>query len=99
MHTMRRQPFFGNIQTRTSSNLTEMKHLHLVHPWVHPLFHQEFSRDANELDKMIPALRLLTRFRQPFGGVVVRDGGAYGGFSGRSRESGHSSSSERRALV
>ena len=61
---------FGDIQIKTASDLIEMKHLYLVHPWIHPLLDQEFSRDVDELDETILALRLLARLRQPFGGLL-----------------------------
>ena len=61
---------FGNIEIKTTNDLTAMNNLYLVHPWIRPLLDQEFSRDLARLDKTIRALRLVARLRQPFGGLL-----------------------------
>lgn len=58
---------FGDKVVKTANNLTAMNELYLVYPWIRPLLDQEFSGGAARLDKMIQALRLVVRLRQPFG--------------------------------
>ena len=62
---------FGDVQIQTASNLSKMKYLYLVHPWIHPLLDQdeEFSCDVPEVDET-SALRLIARLRQPFGALM-----------------------------
>ena len=62
---------FGDVQIQTASDLSKMKYLYLVHPWIHPLLDQdeEFSSDVPEVDET-SALRLLARLRQPFGALL-----------------------------
>ena len=64
---------FGDVQIQTASDLSKMKNLYLVHPWIHPLLDQdkEFSRDVSEVDET-SALRLLARLRQPFGALLFK---------------------------
>ena len=61
---------FGDMEIKTTSNLTAMKKLHVVHPWIRPLLDQEFSRDAAELDETVQALQMVARLRQPFGALL-----------------------------
>lgn len=61
---------FGDVEIKTEDNLTAMKDLYLVHPWIRPLLDQEFSRAPAGLDKTTQALRLIARLRQPFGGLL-----------------------------
>lgn len=61
---------FGDIEIKTAENLTGMKDLCLVHPWIRPLLDQEFSRDVAAPDKTTQALRVVARLRQPFGALV-----------------------------
>ena len=42
---------FGDVEIKTTNDLTAMNDLHLVHPWICPLFDQEFSRATAGLDK------------------------------------------------
>ena len=60
----------GDIEVKTVENLTGMKNLYLVHPWVRPLLDQEFSHGAAELDEITQALRFVARIRQPFGALL-----------------------------
>ena len=62
---------FGDVQIQTAPDLSKMKYLYLVHPWIHPLLDQEeeFSRDVPEADET-STLRLLARLRQPFGALL-----------------------------
>ena len=62
---------FGDVVIKTRSNLASMKNLFLIHPWIHPLLDQEFSRDVVELDETKCALRLLARLKQPFGALLL----------------------------
>ena len=61
---------FGDIEIKTAENLTGMKDLYLVHPWIRPLLDQEFSHGAAALDKTTQALRFVARLRQPFGALL-----------------------------
>ena len=62
---------FGEIEIRTADDLSGMKDLCLVHPWIRPLLDQEFLGGAAELDKLTQALRLVARLRQPFGALLL----------------------------
>lgn len=53
-----------------TSNLSAMKDLYLVHPWIRPLLDQEFAHAAVGFGKTIRALRLVARLRQPFGSLL-----------------------------
>ena len=63
-------PTFGDIKIKTAEDLSEMKDLYLVHPWIRPLLDQEFSHGAEALDKTTQALRFVARLRQPFGALL-----------------------------
>ena len=62
---------FGDIEVKTTQNLTGMQTLYLVHPWIRPLLDQEFSHDAAALDGTTQALRFVARLRQPFGALLL----------------------------
>ena len=61
---------FGDIEIKTVDDLTGVKDLYLVHPWIRPLLDQEFSHGVAALDKPTQALRLVVRLRQPFGALL-----------------------------
>ena len=61
---------FGDIEIKTASNLAAMNGLCLVHPWIHSLLDQEFTRGSTRLDLMTQALRLIARLHQPFGALL-----------------------------
>ena len=61
---------FGDVEIKTVDNLTGMKDLCLVHPWIRPLLDQEFLDGAAVLDKTTQALRFVARLRQPFGALL-----------------------------
>ena len=61
---------FGDIEITTTSNLTTMNDLYLIHPWIRPLLNQDFLRAPARLDRTIRALRLIVRLRQPFGALL-----------------------------
>ena len=63
---------FGDIEIKTADDLTEMKDLYLVHPWIRPLLDQEFLDGAATLDKTTQALRFAARLRQPFGALLFQ---------------------------
>ena len=61
---------FGDMEIKTADDLTGMKDLSLVHPWVCSLLDQEFSGGADALDRTTQALWLVARLRQPFGALL-----------------------------
>ena len=61
---------FGNVDIKTANNLAAMNGLCLVHPWIHPLLDQEFTRGSTRLDLTTQALRLIARLYQPFGALL-----------------------------
>ena len=61
----------GDVEIKTTDDLTGMKDLCLVHPWIRPLLDQEFSDGASILDKTTQALRFVARLRQPFGALLL----------------------------
>ena len=61
----------GNVKIQTADDLSGMKDLLLVHPWIRPLLDQEFSEGAGALDKTTRALRFVARLRQPFGALLL----------------------------
>lgn len=61
----------GEVEIKTTDDLSEMKDLILVHPWISPLLDQEFSHGPMELDEAMRALRLVVRLRQPFGALLL----------------------------
>ena len=63
-------PTFGDVGIKTADDLSGMKDLCFVHPWIHPLLNQEFSHGAAALDKTTQALRFVARLRQPFGALL-----------------------------
>ena len=61
---------FGDVEIKTMDDLTGMKDLYLVHPWIRPLLDQEFSDGAAALDKTTQALRFVACLRRPFGALL-----------------------------
>jgi hypothetical protein len=61
----------ADVEVKTSDNLSGMKNLILVHPWIHPLLDQEFSQDVITFDKTTRALRFLACLMQPFGALLL----------------------------
>ena len=61
---------FGDIEIKTGSNLATMNGLCLVHPWIHSLLDQEFTRGSTRLDLTTQAFRLIARLQQPFGALL-----------------------------
>ena len=63
---------FGDVEIKTKDNLTGMKDLCLVHPWIRPLLDQEFLDGAAVLGKTTQALRFVARLMQPFGALLFK---------------------------
>ncbi|KAG8214231.1 hypothetical protein J3R82DRAFT_11038 [Butyriboletus roseoflavus] len=61
----------GDVEIKTTDDLSGKKDLLLIHPWISPLLDQEFSYGAAMLDKTMRALRFLARLRQPFGALLL----------------------------
>ena len=61
----------GEVEIKTADDLSGMKDLVLIHPWISSLFDQEFSRGVAALHNTMRALRLVARLRQPFGALLL----------------------------
>jgi hypothetical protein len=61
----------GEVGIKTTDDLSGMKDLLLIHPWISPLLDQEFSHGAATLDDTSRVLRLVARLRQPFGALLL----------------------------
>ncbi|KAI9571640.1 hypothetical protein HD554DRAFT_1801390 [Boletus coccyginus] len=64
-------PMLGNVEIKTTAELSGKEGLLLVHPWISPVLDQEFSCGASRFDHTTCALRLLVRLRQPFGALLL----------------------------
>ncbi|KAI9569321.1 hypothetical protein HD554DRAFT_606005 [Boletus coccyginus] len=64
-------PMLGDVEIKTSDDLSEMRGLLLIHPWISPLLDQDFSCGAALFDGTTCALRLIVRLRQPFGALLL----------------------------
>ncbi|KAF8547586.1 WD40 repeat-like protein [Imleria badia] len=63
---------FGDVEIKTTDDLSGMEDLLFIHPWISPLLDQDFSRRTAALDDTTRALRLVARLRQPFGALLLR---------------------------
>ena len=61
----------GDVEIKTTDDLSGMEGLLLVHPWISPLIDQDFSCGAALFDHATCALRLAVRLRQPFGALLL----------------------------
>ena len=61
----------GEVEIKTGDDLSGMKDLVLIHPWIGPILDQEYSHGAGAFDEITRALRLVARLRQPFGGLLL----------------------------
>ena len=61
---------FADIEIQTASDLASMNGLYLVHPWIHPLLDQEFTRGSTRLDLTTQALQLIACLHQAFGALL-----------------------------
>ena len=62
---------FGDVEIKTTDDLSGMEDFVLIHPWISPLLDQDFSRRAAGLDDITRALRLIVRLMQPFGALLL----------------------------
>jgi hypothetical protein len=61
---------FGDVEIKTTDDLSRMEECLLIHPWISPLLDQDFSRCAAGFDGTTRALRLVARLMQPFGALL-----------------------------
>ena len=64
-------PLLGDVQIKTTEQLSGMEGLLLIHPWTSPLLDQDFSSGVARFDLATRALRLVIRLRQPFGALLL----------------------------
>ena len=64
-------PMLGDVEIKTTDDLSGMDDLLLIHPWIGPLIDQDFSRGAPLFDHATCALRLVVRLRKPFGALLL----------------------------
>ena len=64
-------PMLGDVEIKTTNDLSGMDGLLLIHPWISPLLDQDFSYGAARFDLSTRALRLVARLRQPFGALLL----------------------------
>ena len=62
---------FGDVEIKTTDDLSGMEDFVLMHPWIGPLLDQDFSRRAAGIDDTTRALRLIARLMQPFGALLL----------------------------
>ena len=63
-------PMLGDIEIKTNDQLSGMKGLLLIHPWIGPLLDQDFACGAALFNVSTRALRLVVRLKQPFGALL-----------------------------
>ncbi|KAI9567529.1 hypothetical protein HD554DRAFT_973015 [Boletus coccyginus] len=62
----------GDVEIKTTADLSRMERLLLIHPWISLLLDQDFSISGAPLfDDTTRALRLIVRLRQPFGALLL----------------------------
>jgi len=66
-------PVFGNIEIKTTSELSLEKEYIVIHPWIPALLGQEYLRGSAGLHETKKALRLIVRLRQPFGALLLEE--------------------------
>jgi len=65
-------PMLGDVEIKTTADLSGMERLLLIHPWISPLLDEDFSRSGAALfDDSTCALRLVVRLRQSFGALLL----------------------------
>ncbi|KAI9571630.1 hypothetical protein HD554DRAFT_1798183 [Boletus coccyginus] len=64
-------PMLGDVEIKTTDNLSGTDNLFLIHPWISILLDQDFSRGVPQCDLAMRALRLVARLRQPFGPLLL----------------------------
>lgn len=61
----------GEVEIKTTDDLSGMKDVVFMHPWMSPLLDQEFSRSGVGFDDTTRALRFIGRLRQRFGALLL----------------------------
>ncbi|KAF8548148.1 WD40 repeat-like protein [Imleria badia] len=64
-------PMLGDVEIKTKDQLSGMRGLVLIHPWIGPLLDQDFSYGTAVCDLAMRALRLVVRLKQPFGALLL----------------------------
>ncbi|KAF8548437.1 hypothetical protein OG21DRAFT_761538 [Imleria badia] len=64
-------PILGDVEIKTKDQLTGMKRLLLMNPWISPLLDADFSSGAPLFAHATRALRLFVRLKQPFGALLL----------------------------
>ena len=64
-------PMLGDVEIKTTDDLSGMEGLLLIHSWISPLLDQDFSFGVARFDLSTRALRLVARLRQPFGALFL----------------------------
>ena len=62
---------FGDVEIKTTDDLSGMEDCLLIHPWISPLLDQDFSRRAGGIEDTTRALRLVACLMQPFGALLL----------------------------
>ena len=64
-------PLLGDVEIKTMADLSVMRGLRLIHPWISPLVDQDFADHEALFNLDLRALRLLIRLRRPFGEYIA----------------------------
>ncbi|KAF8554794.1 hypothetical protein OG21DRAFT_1603328 [Imleria badia] len=65
-------PMLGDVEIKTKDQLSGMKGLLLINPWISPLLDHDFSSGGDPLfEHTTRSLRLVVRLKQPFGALLV----------------------------
>ncbi|KAF8547428.1 hypothetical protein OG21DRAFT_1517382 [Imleria badia] len=64
-------PVLGDIEIKTKDELSGMKGLLLINPWIGPLLDRDFACGAPLFEPATCALRLVVRLKQPFGALLL----------------------------
>ena len=64
-------PMLGDVEIKTKDQLSRMKGLLLINPWISPLLDQDFSSGDPLFELATRSLRLVVRLRQPFGALLL----------------------------
>ena len=64
-------PMLGNVKIKTKDQLSGMKGLVLINPWISPLLDQDFSCGEPLFEHTIRSLRLVVRLKQSFGALLL----------------------------
>ncbi|KAI9454841.1 hypothetical protein HD554DRAFT_2042943 [Boletus coccyginus] len=64
-------PMLGDVEIKTSDNLSGMRGLLLINPWISSLLDRDYSCGTALFDDTTFALRLVVRLMQPFGALLL----------------------------